>query len=350
MCGHSKTNRYFVTFVENYTAMKWKSIICGLFAVFTIACRSDDTTNETIALPQKPVCEYVPMISVSRYNGDVRLLSYDINPNEKPGVSFHWTGPNGFDVTIDTYEFIFPFTGPEVYGSYTLVMSGEDCASAPVSVSFLAPPCLEKPIPFYNYGLIPGETLQLQTPTVEGVSYHWTGPNGFTSNQQNPTIPNAGNSLSGTYSVYTTLGDCTSQAGTLSVAVDTSIVMPCTLQNNTGFYGDGRQFSVTSTNFPNHLYVYCNGGPWFWIEFRSPIPIPAGTYDLGTINSLASVHISGEGGGISVWAVGGSLQISYTPEGKMRLVLCDVPCKKFFARLPIEPQPYPSISARVTVN
>lgn len=333
--------------------MKWKSIICGLFAVIAIACSSDDETNETNTVPQKPVCEFVPMISVNRYyDNDVRLLTYNINPNnERPGLSFHWTGPNGFDVTIDTIDFIFPFTGPEVYGNYTLVVSWEDCASAPVSVSFLAPPCLEKPIPFYNYGLIPGETLQLQTPTVEGVVYHWTGPNGFTSNQQNPTIPNAGIGLNGTYSVYTTLGDCTSQAGTLSVAIDTNIEMPCTLPNNTGFYSDGTQFAVTNTAWNgNDLFIYCNGGPSLWIEFDLLLPIPAGTYDLGTINSLASVDVAVSGGGISVFAVGGSLQISYTPDGKMRLVLCDVPCKKFNAYTGGNPEPYPSLTARVTVN
>ena len=33
-----------------------------------------------------------------------------------------------------------------------------------------------------------GKDLMLQTVNVLGASYQWTGPNGFTSNEQNPTL------------------------------------------------------------------------------------------------------------------------------------------------------------------
>src|SRR5206468_595930 len=62
---------------------------------------------------------------------------------------------------------------------------------------------------------------QLSTPLVSGATYSWTGPNGFTSNSQNPTRTNATALDAGTYSVTITVNGCTSAAGTTNVVVNT---------------------------------------------------------------------------------------------------------------------------------
>src|SRR5207237_131311 len=59
-----------------------------------------------------------------------------------------------------------------------------------------------------------GLTIQLNASTVTGASYSWTGPNGFTSALQNPTIANSTTANSRTYSVTATVTSCTSPAGT----------------------------------------------------------------------------------------------------------------------------------------
>lgn len=50
------------------------------------------------------------------------------------------------------------------------------------------------------------------TPTIANATYAWTGPNGFTSNTQNPTIGSATSSNNGTYTVIVTLDGCTDTA------------------------------------------------------------------------------------------------------------------------------------------
>src|SRR5207245_2009873 len=70
-----------------------------------------------------------------------------------------------------------------------------------------------------NGPICAGATLQLSASTVAGATYSWTGPNGFTSSAQNPSIPNATLSASGTYSVTVTVNGCTSAASTTSAAV-----------------------------------------------------------------------------------------------------------------------------------
>src|SRR5213593_584833 len=64
-----------------------------------------------------------------------------------------------------------------------------------------------------NGPICAGGTLQLSASTVPGATYGWTGPNGFSSNQQNPMIPGATTAASGSYSVTATVSGCTGPAG-----------------------------------------------------------------------------------------------------------------------------------------
>ncbi|MFC2110852.1 HYR domain-containing protein [Bacteroidota bacterium] len=63
-----------------------------------------------------------------------------------------------------------------------------------------------------------GTTIQLSTNSISGATYSWTGPNGFTSNLQNPTIPNCTYSNSGIYSVVANTGSC-SGSSTVNITV-----------------------------------------------------------------------------------------------------------------------------------
>ena len=80
-----------------------------------------------------------------------------------------------------------------------------------------------------------GNTVQLTS--SGGTSYSWTGPNSFTSNQQNPVIPNAQTNNSGIYTVTVANGSCTTtasanitvayKAGSLTFdGVDDNVVVP----------------------------------------------------------------------------------------------------------------------------
>ncbi|MEE1945667.1 PKD domain-containing protein [Pedobacter sp. KR3-3] len=62
-----------------------------------------------------------------------------------------------------------------------------------------------------------GETLKLSTPDLDLATYHWTGPNGFTSDQQNPEIVITGPENAGDYQLYVQVGDCVSKVTTLTI-------------------------------------------------------------------------------------------------------------------------------------
>jgi len=83
------------------------------------------------------------------------------------------------------------------------------------------PSCTPPPAPAVaNNGPIwAGMTLNLTASPVPGASYRWTGPSGFTSTNQNPSIANASTNLSGLFSVTTANGGCTSAPAMTTVTV-----------------------------------------------------------------------------------------------------------------------------------
>jgi gliding motility-associated-like protein len=65
-----------------------------------------------------------------------------------------------------------------------------------------------------------GSTVQLTAASsTAGVTYSWTGPNGFTSSLQNPTLTNVAVNQSGLYEVTATANGCTSPAASVTLTV-----------------------------------------------------------------------------------------------------------------------------------
>ena len=93
-----------------------------------------------------------------------------------------------------------------------------------------------------NGPICSGSTLNLNASTTSTgtTTWSWTGPNGFTSTQQNPTITAATIAASGTYSVIATINGCASTPGTTTVIVTSgsnSITQqPSNISKNTGDY------------------------------------------------------------------------------------------------------------------
>ena len=93
-----------------------------------------------------------------------------------------------------------------------------------------------------------GETIQLNVTTQAGATYSWTGPNGFTSTQQRPVIPDCTLEMAGTYTCVTTVDGQTTSGSTEVIiypqpAADFTYVEACE--------GDPIQFTSTSTTNPS---------------------------------------------------------------------------------------------------
>src|SRR5205823_3204299 len=106
-------------------------------------------------------------------------------------------------------------------GSYTVTATANNCTTPPSAAAVVTVnPTPAMPAASNSGPFCAGSTISLFTPTVTGATYAWTGPNGFTSSQRNPTRANATAADAGTYWLTVTAGGCTSAGGPTDVAVN----------------------------------------------------------------------------------------------------------------------------------
>lgn len=106
----------------------------------------------------------------------------------------------------------------------------------------IMPPLVENDGPFCV-----GDDIHLSANGQSGAAYSWTGPNGFTSNQQNPVINSCSLASAGVYTCTITLGSQSNNAST-SVAVYAQPTADFTA--SLACFGDPTQFTNTSTTYP----------------------------------------------------------------------------------------------------
>jgi gliding motility-associated-like protein len=81
-------------------------------------------------------------------------------------------------------------------------------------------PAVPTPVVYTNTPVCTGNAINLQSPAIPGATYNWSGPGGFTSTQQNPTISNVTSANAGTYSLFVTVNGCASTTVTADVVVN----------------------------------------------------------------------------------------------------------------------------------
>lgn len=93
-----------------------------------------------------------------------------------------------------------------------------------------------------------GDAIHLSANGQAGASYSWTGPNGYTSNQQNPTISNANMSHSGSYTCTITLNG---QSNNASTQVRVYAKPTANFTATSVCKGEATQFTSTCTTNPS---------------------------------------------------------------------------------------------------
>jgi gliding motility-associated-like protein len=116
-----------------------------------------------------------------------------------------------------------------------------------------------------------GSTLSLSASNIPGATYYWVGPNSFTSNVQNPVIPNASIFESGTYSVYATVNGCQGPAGLTTVTVNAIPTPPNGNSNSPVCNGQDLIFTI---NPPGGIYNW-SGPNSFTSSLQNPTISPA---------------------------------------------------------------------------
>jgi hypothetical protein len=141
-----------------------------------------------------------------------------LSASQTSGATYAWTGPNGFTANSrivsltnatnsmsGVYTVVMTVNSVSVQDTYTVIITTQQN----VSIVSNSPVCT-------------GGTLQLSVVGSTG-QYLWTGPNGFTANGINPSIPNVGSNNVGIYTVSMIQGGCGQPQSTTSVTISSGI-------------------------------------------------------------------------------------------------------------------------------
>jgi large repetitive protein len=110
-------------------------------------------------------------------------------------------------------------TATAIQVPYTITPIDNGCPGAPFIYTVKVNPQPAAPVPTSNSPVCTGTTIQLNTTTVAD-GYLWSGPNGFTSPLQNPSITNITSANAGTYTLAIIVNGCQSPSASVNVAVD----------------------------------------------------------------------------------------------------------------------------------
>ncbi|MFN3916592.1 MAG: gliding motility-associated C-terminal domain-containing protein [Flavobacteriales bacterium] len=185
-------------------------------------------------------------------------------------------------------------------GTYTVSVMDTTTACPPVleTIIVTAEPTPAQPVVTTNSPVCVGQTINLSTPAVAGATYDWTGPNGFTSTLQNPSITNAVAANAGTYSLTVTVNGCTSTAGTATVTVNPIPAAP-TAGSNSPICA-GQTLNLTASNIAGASYNW-TGPNGFTATTQNPSIPSATTAAAGTYSVTATVNgCTGLAGSVSV--------------------------------------------------
>jgi gliding motility-associated-like protein len=142
--------------------------------------------------------------------------------NAGAGATYTWTGPGGFTSAEQNPS----RTGvtATMAGAYVVTATLNGCTSPAAQVDVVVNASPAAPVLGSNSPVCAGNNLSLTSNTnfAGPVTYTWTGPNGFTSSAQNPSIDNTTVLASGAYRlvVTATQGNCPSPATTINVVVN----------------------------------------------------------------------------------------------------------------------------------
>jgi len=210
----------------------------------TVTGTNGCTATSSITITQNIA---VPTAGISNNSGGITELTCNTASIEviaSGGDSYLWDG--GATTNLNTNSFSSPAT-------YTVTVTGTNGCSATSSIIITQD--ISSPIPVIAYNDPTFQSGNLLLTTDGGTNYSWSGPNGFTSNLQNPTITDIDSTDAGIYSVTVTGAN-----GCTATEQETIVVNPLPdAQFTYSASGLTVSFTNTSTDATSYFWEFGNG-------------------------------------------------------------------------------------------
>ncbi|MDO3628858.1 gliding motility-associated C-terminal domain-containing protein [Mucilaginibacter sp. BT774] len=244
-------------------------------------------SSQSITVGIKPALPVITLNKNSFCINDVIMLS----TTDADNLQFQWTGPSGFQSAAASPT--IPVTGPEVSGTYSLMVTRFGCSSDLANIT-IAPP---SPTPVAEFTCTPSYTdaaygpvaVQFNNHSTGANSYSWNFGDGTTSSEKDPKhIFNQKGNFTITLTATNTDGcsESVSKSGLIIIENNNYIFIPNTFSPN----GDGKndEFQVTITNVTSyHIKIFDRWGAALfestdinqsWKGDNKGQRVPTGTY------------------------------------------------------------------------
>ena len=189
--------------IENFTSAN--------NGLYTVVVNNGFCDSDPVSI-QIDVNNIPPMPSI--FGNDSYCIgdTFTLETNEAVGnpVQYIWNVPGGQDITSDPFLTIIGATNIDegVYSVKSIVGNCESELSAPFEIEII-----DRPLPVNissNSPVCDSDTLRLFADFVQNATYEWRGPNGFSSNLQNPVKFPVDKNDAGMYSVRVSIMGCVS--------------------------------------------------------------------------------------------------------------------------------------------
>lgn len=204
--------------------------------------------------------------------GNVSLSTQNVS-----GVNYHWSGPGGFNSANQNPGISNIQVANQ--GLYSVYIYSSGCTSQVATTNVIVNAMPSAPTAgALQMNLCAGDTLSLTASTVSGASYTWSGPNGFVSSVQNPVLLNISTAAAGAYSVYTSIGPCTSGVSTVNIIVNSG--PPAVSAGSNSPVCESGSLNFVAGNISGGTYVW-TGPNGFTSNLQNPVINPVSAADAG---------------------------------------------------------------------
>lgn len=178
-------------------------------------CKATDSTY--VIIDTVPKITNIESNSPLCYGDTMKLFA----ATNVPAAKLTWTGPKNFSSSLPAHYILN--ARDTMSGYYTFKATLGKCSSQD-SIYVTVKPPLAPPGASSNSPVKTGDDLKLFADGPAGSVFSWTGPDSFSSSEQNPVIPFVPYTATGQYYVTMTSDGCSSTAGIVVIVNTTSEV------------------------------------------------------------------------------------------------------------------------------
>lgn len=210
-----------------------------------------------------------------------------LETTKSPSAAFSWTLDGG-DLALSTSS--IDITAPGTYEVTAISESGSCNIKSTFVVANGSGTIPSAPVATNNGPGCTGEAVDLTVDAQAGATYSWTGPNGFTSTDQNPSISNLSLDDAGLYEVTVKIGDCLSSSSSTELLIN---LVPSFNISATGSTTvcSGQSVSLSTQNEAGFTYQWLKDGVVISGSTNTLSASESGVYQASITETASSCNI-----------------------------------------------------------